>query len=386
MTMHDLYDVDESDGALIFGEGRYAIVRPAKRKGRRRSMSFSGARLQATKSQENIWSNGLRGGNKSSTDLQGAMVEYNCALKIIDKKEFWTRVKKGRERADTLVREAAVQTTLAVLGVETSGFLRLLNMFETGEHLVLELELLTGTDLFQHISSRGVLDEVEAAHIMRDLLNCLNVLDQIGIAHRDIKPANLLMCHDESNYGSKIKLADYGMASFVGVDNLVRGRCGTPGFVAPEVLLTHVNGGYGNKVDMFSAGVTLYVMLAGYEPFYGQSDGELIKANREAKVFFPHADWHTGEIAIDISPALQSHESIPTSLIAHWFDTINLVSVEGRDLIERMLMVDPSKRIGPSEALRHPWITRRAPLHSNEDVGNQASCSIVHAKQDFELC
>lgn len=251
-------------------------------------------------------------------------------------------MKKGRERADTLVREVAVQATLAVLGAETSGFLRLLNIFETGEHLVLELELLKGTDLFQHVSSRGVLDEAEAAHITRDLLNCLNVLDQIGIAHRDIKPANILMCHDENNNGSKIKLADYGMASFVGVDNLVRGRCGTPGFVAPEILLTRVNGGYGNKVDMFSAGVTLYVMLAGYEPFYGESDIELINANREAKVVFPHADWHT-------------------------------VSVEGRDLIERMLIVDPSKRIGPSEALRHPWITRRAP--SNEDVGNQASCS-----------
>jgi serine/threonine protein kinase len=305
MTMHDLYDVDESDGALIFGEGRYAKVLPAKRKDRRRSMSFSGARLQAAKSQENIWRDGLGGGNKSSTDLEGAMVEYNCALKIVDKKEFWTRVKKGRERADTLVREVAVQATLAVLGAETSGFLRLLNIFETGEHLVLELELLKGTDLFQHVSSRGVLDEVEAAHITRDLLNCLNVLDQIGIAHRDIKPANLLMCHDENNNGSKIKLADYGMASFVGVDNLVRGRCGTPGFVAPEILLTRVNGGYGNKVDMFSAGVTLYVMLAGYEPFYGESDIELINANREAKVVFPHADWHTGKIAIDISPALQ---------------------------------------------------------------------------------
>jgi serine/threonine protein kinase len=384
MTMHDLYDVDESDGALIFGEGRYAKVRPATRKNRPRSMSFSGSRLQATTSHESLWNvasnDGVGGCNKSSNDLKSAMVEYQCALKIIDKKEFWTRVKKGRERADTLVRETAVQTTLAVLGAETSGFLRLLNIFETGEHLVLELELLNGTDLFQHISSRGVLDEVEAAHITRDLLNCLTVLDKIGIAHRDIKPANLLMCHEENNNGSKIKLADYGMASFVGVDNLVRGRCGTPGFVAPEILLTHVDGGYGNKVDVFSAGVTLYVMLAGYEPFYGESDEELIKANREAKVDFPHADWHTGKIAIGISPCATSlSQASPWMfqlLILHGFHTINLVSVEGRDLLEKMLTVDPSKRIGPSEALRHPWITRRVPSRSNEDFCNQPLCSI----------
>lgn len=306
MTINDLYDVDESDGSPEFGRGRFAVVRPAHRRGRRRAMSFSESRYPHTTSNSqdsfrNISSYDSLGGcnnMSSNTDLEGtsAVGEYNCALKIIDKREFWSRVKKGRERADTLVREAAVQMTLAVQGGSTPGFLRLRNIFETSDTLVLELEILKGTDLFQHVSSRGVLGEVEAAHIMRDLLNCLNVLDQVGICHRDIKPANLLMCHNENNDGTKIKLADYGMASFVGVDNLVRGRCGTPGFVAPEILLTGINGGYGNKVDMFSAGVTLYVMLAGYEPFYGESDAELIDANREAKVDFPHADWHTGKI------------------------------------------------------------------------------------------
>ncbi|KAL9186065.1 hypothetical protein ACHAXT_005303 [Thalassiosira profunda] len=343
MTVDDLYVVDESDGAPKFGHGRYAVVRPAKRRDRQRTRSFSiGASQDSFRNISSLES--LGGYNASSnTDLEDAAVEHNCALKIIDKREFWSRVKKGRERADTLVREAAVQTTLSVQGSDTPGLLRLRNIFETGEKLVFELELLKGTDLFQHVSSRGVLDEVEAANIMRDLLSSLNVLDQVGIAHRDIKPANLLMCHEGNGDGTRVKLADYGMASFVGVDNLVRGRCGTPGFVAPEILLTPINGGYGNKVDMFSAGVTLYVMLAGYEPFYGESDKELIHANREAKVDFPHADWHS-------------------------------VSVEGRDLIERMLVVDPAKRIGPSEALRHPWITRRATALQDQEC-RQAVCS-----------
>ncbi|KAL7549559.1 hypothetical protein ACHAWF_012828 [Thalassiosira exigua] len=336
MTLHDLYSVDESDGSPEFGHGQYAVVRPAKRKDHRKVLSFSDTRYLHTssishESFRNASSLGnLSGCNKSSnTDLEGESSEHTCALKIIDKTEFWRRVKRGRERADTLVREAAIQTTLAVQAADTPGFLRLHNIFETGDKLVLELELLKGTDLFQHVSSRGVLNEVEAAQIMRDMLTCLKALDDVGVAHRDIKPANLLMCHEESNGGTKIKLADYGMASFVGIDNLVRGRCGTPGFVAPEILLTGVNGGYGNKVDMFSAGVVLYVMLAGYEPFYGESDAELIDANMEVKLDFPHADWHS-------------------------------VSVEGRDLIERMLIIYPSNRIGPSEALRHPWITRRA--------------------------
>lgn len=332
MTIHDLYEVDDSENGHEFGRGRYAVVRPAKRRLHRRGMSFSEARYSHVTSHDNLRSvasgDSLSAFVKSSnTDLSGAGPEHDCALKIIDKREFWSRVKKGQERPDTLVREVAIQTTLAVQGSD-APILRLRSIFETGDHLVMELELLEGTDLFQHISSKSVLDEVEAAHIMKDLLNCLNVMDQVGVCHRDIKPANLLMCNDNES-GARIKLADFGMASFVSVDNLVRGRCGTPGFVAPEILLTKVNGGYGNKVDVFSAGVTLYVMLVGYEPFFGESDEELIDANRTGRVDYPHADWHK-------------------------------VSIEGRDLVERMLEVDPAKRIGPSEALRHPWITRRA--------------------------
>lgn len=319
-TIHDLYDVDVNGGPE-FGRGRYAVVRPARRRQTRRvSSSHDGLRLVAS-------GDNLSGTNKDMSDPGTG--GYDCALKIINKKEFWSRVKKGAERADTLVREAAVQTTLAVQGSHTPGFLKLRSIFETGEEIVLELELLKGTDLFQHVSSRGTLDEVEAAKVMRDLLQCLEVMDQLGIAHRDIKPANLLMCDENCSSGCKIKMADFGMASFVGVDNLVRGRCGTPGFVAPEILRTAVNSGYGNKVDMFSAGVTLYVMLAGYEPFYGESDAELISANKEAKLDFPQADWQK-------------------------------ISVEGRDLIEKMLIADPSARISPASALRHPWITRRA--------------------------
>lgn len=92
-----------------------------------------------------------------------------------------------------------------------------------------------------------------------------------------------------------MKVADFGMATFVGVDGLVRGRCGTPGYVAPEIFSAGLHGGYGNKVDVFSAGVVLYVMLAGYEPFYGESDDELIAANKEAKLDFPTSDWTHGK-------------------------------------------------------------------------------------------
>lgn len=286
LSIEDLYDYDGSDEGLEFGRGRYATVRPAKRKSK-------GALQQR---------NGEKGGHdepplsEGSNDLSSSThKKCDCALKIINKNEFWSRVVKDRERADTLVRETAVQASLTAQMGHLPTFLRLQNFFETIDHVVLELEILRGTDLFQHVSSKGVIDEDEAAHIMRDILTCIDAMKRIGIAHRDVKPANVLMCHAEHGDGIAVKLGDFGMATFVGHDNLLRGRCGTPGYVAPEILRSSVSNGYRNNVDVFSAGVTLYVLLCGYEPFYGECEAELISSNRSASVEFPAEDWRRSE-------------------------------------------------------------------------------------------
>jgi serine/threonine protein kinase len=225
------------------------------------------------------------------------------------------------------------------------------SVFETLDNVVLELELLDGTDLFRYISAKQNLSEVEAAHIMYDILSCLDAMKTIGIAHRDIKPANILMANKGDQSGINVKLGDFGMATFVGKDNLVRGRCGTPGYVAPEILEAKKNGAYENTVDMFSAGVLLYILLCGYEPFsYAESEKELINENKKAKVEYPHADWST-------------------------------VSIEGRDLVEKMLERDPSKRIEPKKALQHPWITRRA----TQNKLNQVSIR-TESQNEFACC
>jgi calcium/calmodulin-dependent protein kinase I len=151
-------------------------------------------------------------------------------------------------------------------------------------------------------------------------------MNRVGLAHRDIKPANVLMCKKAKD-GVCIKVGDFGMSTFVAVDGLVRGRCGTPGFVAPEILEGGSRMGYSNEVDMFSAGVTLYVMLCGYEPFYGKDEKELIEANRRAKIEFPEDDW-------------------------------GRISNDARDLVLQMTQANPRQRINARDALKHPWISR----------------------------
>jgi serine/threonine protein kinase len=274
LTIKDMYEYDES---AAYGQGRYATVYPGKRR-----------------------DNMMLGTHKKNGNTFEAF-SSDCALKIIDKKEFWKRVVKNKERADTIVREAAVQVTMTLVCSKIPAFVRLRGFLETSDHIALELELLEGMDLFQYVSSRGVLPEKEAALVLRDILVVLDGMNRAGLAHRDIKPANCLVCKAAVEDAPEkaeciVKVADFGMSTFVGVDGLVRGRCGTPGYVAPEIFVAGLHGGYGNKVDVFSAGVTLYVMLCGYEPFYGETDEELVAGNKAAQFEFPDNDWRNGTI------------------------------------------------------------------------------------------
>lgn len=325
LEINDLYEFDDS---VELGRGRYAGVYPAKRKGQ----SMQGTKDNSSSAENN------KPMKKKSLSAQifpkMSLENRDCALKIIDKKEFWRRVVKDRERGDTLVREVSVQATMTTKCPKIPAFTRIRGFLETSDSVVLELELLEGVDLFQYVSSKGVLPEKESALIIRDILSVLAAMNRVGLAHRDIKPANCLMCKtgETSSLDDSpcvVKVADFGMATFVGVDGLVRGRCGTPGYVAPEIFSAGLHGGYGNKIDVFSAGVTLYVMLCGYEPFYGESDADLVAANKEAKLEFPSTDWRQ-------------------------------VSLGAKDLVKRMMEPDPQQRLSAKEALEHSWIINHA--------------------------
>jgi calcium/calmodulin-dependent protein kinase I len=316
LQIEDIWDLDKDH---CLGVGRYATVLPARRK------------------------------SVLSDDAEN----NSCALKVIDKNEFWRRVVKGRERADTLVRELAVQATLTAKCSQTvPTFLQLRGFFETSNNIVIELELLEGTDLFHHIQSKGSLCEEEAAHIMQDVLTSLDSMNRNGLAHRDVKPANILIS-DRSNSGATVKLCDFGMSTFVSVDGQVRGRCGTPGYVAPEILTAGTRAGYGNNVDIFSAGVTLYLMLTGVEPFYGESEEELVADNTQCEITFPNKYWRQ-------------------------------ISEPAKDLVRQMLQADPSKRVTAKGALQHPWLVemvekqvRIESIASSADIPEEGVCMIM---------
>ncbi|KAL7148051.1 hypothetical protein ABFS83_06G151300 [Erythranthe nasuta] len=196
------------------------------------------------------------------------------------------------------------------------NILRLHNVYEDATYIHLVTDLCDGGDLFDRISSVGRFSEPDAAAILKQLTAAIAYCHRLGVAHRDIKPDNILF-----DSRGKLKLADFGSAEMFGVSEM-SGVVGTPYYVAPEVLTER---SYNEKVDVWSAGVILYIMLAGVPPFFGDGPAETFEAVLRGNLRFPT------KIFRSVSPA-------------------------AKDLLRKMICRDVSRRLSAEQVLRHPWI------------------------------
>lgn len=121
---------------------------------------------------------------------------------------------------------------------------------------------------------------------MKNMLGALEYLHRMDVVHRDLKPENLILASKDNDYD--LRIADFGLASFIKDGELLKLRCGSPGYVGPEIL---ENVGYDKKVDIFSAGVILYVLLSGRPAFRGYQINEILISNKNAEVDFPAKYW-----------------------------------------------------------------------------------------------
>lgn len=135
------------------------------------------------------------------------------------------------------------------------NIIKLHEVHESDTSIYLVLELLRGGELFERIVKRGIYTERDAAILMKKLLSALDYMHCKGIMHRDIKPENLILKETDNNF--EVKIADFGLATVVTQGDYLFKRCGTPGYVAPEILADEK---YDQKVDIFSAGVILYIL------------------------------------------------------------------------------------------------------------------------------
>jgi len=229
------------------------------------------------------------------------------AIKIIDKK----RVK---HKPEMLSNEVEI-----LIKMDHPNVIKLLDLFDATEHLYLVMELVTGGELFDRIVERESYSEADAKEVMRQLLSALEYIHANDIVHRDLKPENLLLETEDND--TNIKLSDFGLSKIYEAEFLLKTACGTPGYVAPEILQAS---GYGPAIDMWSAGVILYILLCGYPPFYNDNDAVLFESILNAKYHFHSPYW--------------DHISKPA-----------------KDLIKALLVIDPAVRLTATQAKDSEW-------------------------------
>ena len=175
--------------------------------------------------------------------------------------------------------------------------------------------------LFDQIIEKEKFTEKEAHEVITPVFDALNYCHSLGIVHRDIKPENLLFTSKDPNVAI-IKVTDFGLARFIDSETLATTACGTPGYVAPEVLMQKP---YDAACDFWSLGVVLFILLSGMPPFYHEDNFELFEKIKQCDYSFKASVWKG-------------------------------VSKEAKDLVSKLLTKEPSERLKGEEIMKHPWI------------------------------
>ncbi|KAF7236057.1 Serine/threonine-protein kinase H1 [Varanus komodoensis] len=198
------------------------------------------------------------------------------AIKLIE-----TKYREGRE---------VCESELCVLRrVRHTNIIQLIEVFETQERVYMVMELATGGELFDRIIAKGSFTERDATRVLQMVLDGVKYLHTLGITHRDLKPENLLYYHPGMD--SKIMITDFGLASArkKGDDCLMKTTCGTPEYIAPEIL---VRKPYTNSVDMWALGVISYILLSGTMPFEDDNRTRLYRQILKGKYSY------SGEVSV----------------------------------------------------------------------------------------
>ncbi|KAK0225407.1 kinase-like domain-containing protein [Armillaria fumosa] len=285
----------------------------------------------------------VAGGDK----LEGVYADYEMAYEL-GKGAYATVVKAlsrttGEWVAVKMIREKRPQGSTSVTTTQTQ-LNREINIMSNLSHpnicgmkgvyyhqdgsINLVLELVEGGDLLDYITSREGLSEDLTRHIAWQLCDALAYVHSLGVTHRDLKPENVLVTKDDPPI---VKVADFGLAKVVDSLTMLRTMCGTPSYLAPEVVRQENHQGYDNLVDSWSVGVIVYSMLTNTTPFIEDENQPDIRTRIAER-------W------------------------IHW-QPLEMHSREARSFIQALLETDPTKRMTMADSLKHPWFAAYTPVY-----------------------
>jgi len=240
---------------------------------------------------------------------------------------------------DSKKREAAEKEYKILTAIDHPYVCKCYEAFETDDKIYLMLELMEGGELFDRIVDMGHFTEEMAADVTYKLLGALKYMHDKKIAHRDLKPENMLMTGKGPD--AQVKITDFGLSKFFDEQSsLMKTPCGTPGYIAPEVLNMK---GYNEKCDVWSFGVIVYILLCGFPPFYADNDAQLFEKIKKGQYQFLKPYWDP-------------------------------ISEEAKACVARMLTVDAGKRPSCEELMEDPWL---ASAKAKAEAAEQATAALA---------
>ncbi|XP_047318204.1 calcium-dependent protein kinase 32-like [Impatiens glandulifera] len=245
------------------------------------------------------------------------------ACKSISKKKLRTRVD-----IDDVKREVEIMKNLP----HHPNIVTLKATYEDNNAVHLVMELCEGGELFDRIVARGHYTERAAANVTRTIVEVIQMCHKHGVMHRDLKPENFLFANKKES--APLKAIDFGLSVFFKPGERFNEIVGSPYYMAPEVLKRN----YGPEVDVWSAGVILYILLCGVPPFWAETEQGVAQAIIRSVVDFKREPWPK-------------------------------VSEGAKDLVRKMLDPDPTRRLTAHDVLEHPWL-HNAKKASNVSLGD----------------
>jgi len=259
----------------------------------------------------------------------GSFAVVKRIVRNSDKEQFAVKtIRKNKLNKEEL---AVVHDEVEIMQrVEHKHCVRLFEIYETSSKLYMVMEILTGGELFDRIVAKGSYSEKEAADVVKTVAEALKYLHANGIVHRDLKPENLI--YQNQTEEALLKITDFGLAKYRSRDTALSTACGTPGYVAPEVLEGKQ---YSKEVDLWSLGVILYILLCGFPPFYDESTAGLYRQIKKGQYDFPDPYW------LDISQ-------------------------DAKNIVKGLLTVNPKKRFTPKTLLESEWVFKTGVASAKE--------------------
>ena len=272
----------------------------------------------------------------------GAFSKVFLAEKIINKKHYAIKsLKKDAifskiKEFDSVINEIKILRML-----NHPHIIKLFECYESPHYVFLVMQYLEGGELYYQIKEKNKFHEKEAQSIIKGLIETIKYIHDENIIHRDLKPENIILKKKDDIMSFKI--VDFGLSVYSRKDDSLIQRCGSPGYVAPEVLLKE---GYTNKADIFSIGIISYTLLTGLIPFQAVTYENLIELNKNGYLDYNNEKW-------------------------------NFVSNEAKSFVNMLTLKDPYKRYSADEAQKHPWISMKIKEEEEKSIKLNIECRMI---------